>query len=310
MPRIFGAFYLYSNKSYLPTVCTICLIFIVLKILCQLTTMRNLYVVLTIVLLGVVACKKKSTAPTADETPPNVTSAIWINNINDSVYLTLNGHDIATGTIPHIISITLPPNDTMIVPPTDLKDAYRYQYNWHTANYKYSNWWAVDANGNAVEELFDYYGDTTDFAFTLTSEQREELLRCFDGDGIYSTWQATNAFNNAGTSVWSFLPDNDKQHEFIISRFHTVKHIFIDTNSAQTTTNLSFALDLSQARTKFDINHMQDRYTLSNNLQGIAPVSTNKIDELYYVPFTIDSATQKRVYQEPYYLLKRVSIEK
>ena len=164
--------------------------------------MQRIYItILLATILFAGACKKKTTAPPATETPTGNARAVIVNSIPDSVYITLSGHDIKTGTLPHIIRITLPPSDTLVIPRADLIDAYHYQYDWHTADYRYSNWFMTDGNGKPQKPSFDYYGDTTDYTLKVSGVLRNELLICLDGNGLSSTWTAVGAFNAAGVSV-------------------------------------------------------------------------------------------------------------
>lgn len=269
------------------------------------------YTITTLIFIGIglAACKKNDKAVVIDDTLEGNATVSLGNTINDSIYVTLSGLDIATGTSPHILEITLPPADTIIVPRTDLKDAHRYQYNWHTADYRYSNWWQTGSDKKAVELVFDYYADTTDYELTFSGEQRNELQILLDGDGQNSTWEAVDAFNGSGVSVWDTLAEAARKHSFIISRFHTAKHIFIDTNNKEDVTNLSFSIDVSQPRVWLNVSYETDSFILSNNLSGIASLKTDKQDELYYVPLSKESNGGIK-YLQPYYLLSRKSVQR
>lgn len=261
------------------------------------------------IFVAINACKKKeTTAPVSAGQVGNATAVI-INNIADSVYITFSGHDIATGTIPHIIAITLPPADTLIIPTADLKNAYRYSYDWHTADYTYSNWFMVDANGMTPELLFDFYADSTDYMLNINGIKRNELLICLDGNGLSSTWQAVDAFDTNGTSMWSTMTEREKSHKFILSKYHTSKHFSIDTNNNSKITNFAFSLDISQPRMWLKVTQQLDSYILSNNLAPIVSLSSSANDTLYYSRYYTDTAG-KTVYPEPYYLLTRQSIER
>ncbi|MCB0697766.1 MAG: hypothetical protein KDC07_10400 [Chitinophagaceae bacterium] len=266
-------------------------------------------ILLLAVLVVLAACKKKTYTPVADEEDNGNASAFMINTLPDSVYVTLSGHDIATGTLPHIMSVTLAPSDTLKIPRAELKNAYRYQYDWHTADYMFSNWFVVDANGKAVELLFDYYADSSDYNLEINSTQRKELLICMDGDGVSSTWKAVNAYDLSGTSVWAGLDEHDRDHSFVISRFHTSRHIFEDTAGKATSTNLSFNFDISQPRMWLSVAQPADSYILTNNLASIAPLYTTATDTLYYSRFATDTSG-KVIYPEPFYQLVRQNVER
>lgn len=255
------------------------------------------------------ACKKKTTAPPVSTGQIGNATAVIVNKIQDSVYITLSGHDIATGTLPHIISLTLPPADTLIIPTTDLKNAYRYSYDWHTADYTYSNWFMTDAKGLVPELIFDFYADTTDYLLNINGIQRNEMLICLDGNGISTTWKAVEAYDANGVSVWQAMSEREKFHTFIISKYHTSKHFSIDTNNKSKITNLSFSLDISQPPMWLKVTQVLDSYVLSNNLTPIVSLASSANDTLYYSRFYTDMAG-KLIYPEPYYKLARQSVER
>lgn len=256
------------------------------------------------------ACKKKDQATVPVEDDPG-TAAIQIkSSIKDSVYLLLNGHDITTGVIPHIIKMTLAPEEELTIPRADLRDAYTYEYSWHTADYMYSNWWKLDENSKPKRELITYYSKSeSDFSIDINSTMRRDLLICLDGDGLSSTWEPIDAFDKNGTSVWDTISEKGRNHSFTINRYHAVKHRFIDTADEQTITNLSFVLDVSAPRTWLRIEEYADNYVLTNNLEGIAALQTNADDQLYYANAVVDT-NGVTVFNGPYYLLSRKSVDK
>lgn len=268
-----------------------------------------LVILMVFVIVGSFSCKKKGLVTSGGDSVLGEAKIRIINTISDSVYLLMNGHDIATGTLPHIFEMVVPPGGALDIPRTDLKNAYRYEYDWHTKDYTYSNWWATGADGKAVELILEYYADTTDYEFALQGQQRNDLLRCLDGDGLSSYWQPTDAFNASGTSVWATLTDEEKAHSFIIYRHHTIKHTYPDSTGAPIASNFSFALDLSQPRTWLRVDQPSDRYILTNNLQGIAPLSQTNMDKIYYAEGTQGSGGNIE-YNGPFYLLERKSVER
>jgi len=260
------------------------------------------------ILVAIAACKKDPVQqPVVTEETGNA-NAVIVNQVADSVYLTLSGHDIATGTQPHIISITLPPSDTLIIPRADLKNAYRYQYDWHTADYTYSNWFMANAGGKVPELLFDYYADSTDYALVISGTKRNELLICLNGTGLSSSWVAVDAYDATGASVWSSLTDREKAHKFTISRFHTSKHLYTDTFNKSVTTHFSFSLDISQPRMWLQVIQPLDSYVITNNFAPTVQLATSAMDTLFYSRVTTDS-TGKAIYPQPYYKIARQSIE-
>lgn len=266
-------------------------------------------ILLAVYALTITGCKKKDIAVTVEDLQKGNATIVLVNAMPDSVFLLLNGHDISTGTIPHIIDLKLAPGDTLTIPRADLRNAYRYQYTWNTADYKYSNWWRTDAKGKAVASVFDYYADTTNYSFTISSKQRNELIILLDGDGLRSNWEAVNAYNAAGISVWDTLADRTKKHGFIISRFHTARHVSLDTNSKEVVTNLSFSIDVSQPEIWLRAADTTDSYILTTDMKTLAPLKTSATDELYYAGFYEDT-TGAVIYVEPFYLLKRKNVER
>lgn len=255
------------------------------------------------------ACNKKKYADTTQpQGEQGSATATIVNQIQDSVYITLSGSDISTGTQPHIIERVLPPSDTLVIPRADLKNAYRYQYDWHTKDYRHSSWMQADANGVPLSHVFDYYGDGQGYILTVSGQPRDEMLICLDGDGLATTWQAIDACNASGLSVWSALTERERTHSFVISRFHTVKHSFIDTSNTARTTNLAFMMDMSLPRIWLKVQQKADSYVLSNNLSPYLNKATSAKDTLYYSRYTIDTAGAH--YLEPYYLLVRKSVER
>ncbi|HYD21121.1 MAG TPA: hypothetical protein VEB40_06590, partial [Flavipsychrobacter sp.] len=240
--------------------------------------------------LVVHSCKKKETgSSTPVEEIKGDAIAVVVNKIPDSVYISFSGLDIATGTRPHLIGLTLPPSDTLIIERADLKDSYRYQYEWHTKDHTYSSWLATDMSGYHKGSSFDYFGESQDYVLMIEGAQRNEQLICLDGDGFSSTWEAVDAFDASGASIWNSLTEREQAHSFTISRFHTVKHSFIDTSDRQRTTNLAFALDMSSQHMWLKVEQKADSYVLCNDLSPHLSVSTQARDTLYFSRFTSDS---------------------
>lgn len=272
--------------------------------------MRRTYIIIIfIAITAIYACKKRTTVtPPGPEGIKGNASAIIVNKIQDSVYITFSGADIATGTQPHIIEKTLSPGDTLIIARADLKDAYRYIYDWHTKDYTRSNWMQTDAGGKPVLSSIDYYGEQQDYMITIEGQQRNEMLICLDGDGLSSTWEAIDAFDTLGASIWGSLTDREKEHRFVITKFHTARHSFIDTPNNPRTTNLAFTLDMSSPRMWLKVEQKADSYVISNDLSPYLSRSTQAKDTLYFCKYTRDSTGI--VYPQPYYLLTRKSVER
>lgn len=269
--------------------------------------MRRIGIFIALVLV-VHACKKEAVHTPPPESIKGNASAVIVNNIPDSVYISFSGLDIATGTLPHIMEFTLPPSDTLVIPRPDLKDAHRYKYEWHTKDYTYSSWLNTDMVGNYKESAFDYYAEAQDYVLNIDGVQRNEQLICLDGNGVSSTWVAVDAFDTTGASVWDSLTERERMHSFVISRFHTVRHSFIDTPNKPRTTSRAFALDMSQERMWLKVENKADSYVLCNNLAPYLSKSTQAKDTLYYSRYTRDSTGI--VHPQPYYLLKRESVER
>ncbi len=272
--------------------------------------MRLTPAIITIMAFTVfLACKKKQVVDTNQSAGiKGNASAIIINQVQDSVYITFSGLDITTGTQPHILERVLPPSDTLVIPRADLKDAYRYQYDWHTKDYRRSSWMQTDASGKPQLQSIDYYGEQQDYPIIIDGQQRNEMLICLDGDGRSTTWEAVDAFDTLGLSIWGSLTERERAHTFVISRFHTVKHGFIDTPNNPRTTNLAFTMDMSAPRMWLRVLQKADSYVLSNDLSPHLNRATQAKDTLYFSRFTTDSTGI--IYPQPYYLLVRKSIER
>ena len=255
------------------------------------------------------SCKKKEAVQAQDnEGVKGNASAVIVNKLADTVYLTLSGLDIATGTLPHVLQLTLPPGDSTVVPRADLKDAYKYGYDWHTADYTYSSWLVTDATGKPKNLSFDYYGEAEDYKISVESAKRMEMLICLEGDGLSSTWEAVDAYDATGASVWATLSDRERKHSFVVSRYHTSRHQFIDTPNTPRTNLLSFSLDMSLPRMWLKVDHPAEAYVLCNDLAPHLALSTQARDTLYYSRCLPDSTGI--VYPPPYYVLKRVRVER
>lgn len=253
------------------------------------------------------ACKKKVTVAPSVNTDTGNASISIINTIPDSVYITLNGHDIKTGTLPHIINLTLAPNDTLVLPRADMKDAHRYQYTWYTANYKHSNWFLTDADGLPLKQYIDYYTIAPDYMLQASSPARNELLICMDGDGMSSSWTAIDAFDASGVSVWDTLPARAQNHTFVMSRYHTVKHSYTDTANKAKNTNLAFKLNLTEPRMWLSVTSATDNYVITNNMNSIASLNTQAQDTLYYARRSTDTLGAT-IYPPPYYRIVRTGV--
>lgn len=260
-------------------------------------------------LAALFSCKKKETVNTPQpEGIKGNASAIIVNQLPDSVYITFSGLDILTGTQPHIIQHVLPPTDTIVISRADLKDAYRYQYDWHTRDYTRSSWLQTDAGGKPLELGFDYYGEQQDYLITINGQQRNEMLVCLDGDGQSSTWEAIDAFDTLGLSIWNSITERERKHSFVISRYHTIKHSFIDTPNTPRTTRLAFTMDLSSPRIWLKVQQVADSYVLSSDLSPYLNRSTQAKDTMFYSRVSVDSAGI--IYPQPYYMLVRRSVER
>ena len=269
--------------------------------------MLQRYLIVSIIsVLTLLSCKKETGEPTAQNIIQGTAKAVIVNSINDSIRITFSGLDIATGTSPHLLNLTLLPNDTLIIPRNSLKNATRYIYTWHTNDYRFSNWFKF-INGVKVKNEFDYFADTTDYNIVIDGKERDDLLICLNGTGTSSTWVAIDAYNSSGSSIWNSLNNREKTHSFVINRFHTIKHNYIDTTNNSKTSQLAFALHDSTNR--FYLNTTQiDKYILSNNINFIAPIAIQAIDTLFYCGYEIDS-NNNITYSQPYYKLARTSIE-
>lgn len=255
------------------------------------------------------SCKKKETVQTQEnEGVKGNATAVVVNKLADSVYITFSGLDIATGTLPHIMQFTLPPGDSITIPRADLRDAYKYRYDWHTADYTHSSWLVTDAVGKPKDLSFDYYGEAENYMIQVESAKRNEMLICLAGDGLSSTWEAVDAYDTTGASVWSTLTDRERSHSLVISKYHTVRHNFIDTPNKPRTTQLAFTMDLSSPRMWLKVAHQADSYILCNDLSPHLALATQAIDTLYYSRYFMDSTGA--VYPPPYYVLRRKSIER
>ncbi|MCB0700928.1 MAG: hypothetical protein H6551_08195 [Chitinophagales bacterium] len=253
------------------------------------------------------ACKKKVDTEPSGTTPLGNAKAILVNRINDSIIINFTGHDIATGTQPHIFSTTVAALDTIELKNTDLKDKYRYSYSWHSADYTFSNWFAFTENMPAIGE-FDYYADSADKQIELNGKKRNDLLICLDGNGISSTWKATNAYDNTGASVWSALPDTIKDHTFIINRYYNSKHTYRDSTNKQVANLLRFTLYDTSSAFMLRVSGTEN-YILTNNLNPIATLETNSLNKLYFSKYYVDTNGNLQ-YPAPYYLIERQSVEK
>lgn len=265
------------------------------------------YHTLILSLLVLAACNKKKISPETPEEKGDAVAVIY-NKLADSVYVTLSGSDISTGTAPHIVNLAMKASDSVVLTPSELKEGYKYQYSWRTPDYRAGSWLNTDASGKVQQQFFNYHSKKEDVSVSLSSAYRDEVLIYFDGAGLSSTWKAVDAFDQSGTSVWSGLTDREKNHLFVISRFQTVKHGFTDTANKQASTNLAFAMDFSQQRTWLFVTHPTDSFIISNDLSAMVPLVAANKQELFYVRRSNTSGTD--IYVPPYYKLVRQNVEK
>lgn len=251
--------------------------------------------------LTIAACKKNVTtpAPVAIEGTATLT---FNNSLQDSVYLDISGHDILTGTIPHIFRITLAPEGAATLPHTEVKNSYRYYYTWHTKDYTYSSWYHTTASGQPMELFFDYYADSTDYILNINGVQRSELNVFLDNDGTTSLWKAVDAYDNTGASIWATLTDSAKNHRFTISKFHTVKHTFTKLGSKEASNTLFFSLPKEADLVSLTVQHPADSFILTQNAAPYANLSTSANDTLFYI------FQKNRSYNPPYYKLARIDV--
>lgn len=274
------------------------------------TTCMNRYSIVLLLFIAAVVCscnKKKVLSPATQEEKGDAAVTI-VNNMPDSVYILLNGRDIATGTLPDIIAVGIPARDSVVFEAGELKTGYRYGYEWHTKDYKASSWMQTGTDGRAVQLSFDYYLSGNDTAIYLQGENRNELLVLLDGDGVSSTWVATDAFDAAGASVWGAISQRERNHSFDISRFHTVKHRFTDTSNKAASTNLAFKMNVTQPRVWLNIAYPTDSFILTNDLAPYATLNTGSMQELFYARMVIDKGII--TYPGPYFKLVRQSVER
>lgn len=265
------------------------------------------YHTLILSLFLLTACNKKKISPEAAEQKGDAVAVIY-NKLADSIYVTLSGSDISTGTSPHIVNLAMKASDSIVLTPSELKDGYQYQYSWYAPGYRAGSWLNTDASGKVQQQSFNYHSKKEDVSVSLSGAYRDEMLIYFDGAGVSSTWKAVDAFDQSGTSVWAGLTDREKNHLFIISRFQTVKHSFTDTANKQASTNLAFAMDFSQQRTWLSVAHPTDSFIISNDLSAIVPLVAANKQELFFVRRSSASGTY--IYVPPYYKLVRQSVDK
>lgn len=253
-----------------------------------------------------VSCKKdKSVAP--DAVTVGTADITIANSVNDSVIITMNGLDIATGTIPHIVEVKVAAGDSVTIPYTELKNSFRYYVDWHTKDHKVANWYQF-SNDQPLQQKVDYFADSSNYFISINGTPRNDLLICMDGDGIFSNWTAIDAYNSFGNSIWSSLSPVEKNHGFIISRYYTIKHVYSDSAGRSTSNQVSFALQDSTSR--FWLNtKVADSFILTNNLYNIAPLQSNAFDTLYYARYMKDSIGNIS-YPQPYYKIVRTSVQK
>lgn len=271
---------------------------------------RKPYIFTIALLTLITACKKKEQPITTPETATGNASCILHNRVPDSVYLQLNGLDIATGTIPHILNLTIAPSDSLVVSRSQLKDKFRYRYYWNTNDYTYSDWFQFGPMGQRPGFEFDYYADSTDYKIDINGSKRNDQLICLDGDGVFSTWKAIDAYDWNKTSVWDTLSTAKKNHRFVISRFYTIKHYFTDTANKDTSITESFWLDTTKEQLYLNTTQV-DKYILTNHFTSLTPLITSAFDTLFYCTYEIDSMHgQSQSFKPPFYMLVRTSVEK
>ena len=262
--------------------------------------MRYTFLIL-IIATTIAGCKKKITTPAPVEEEGNATLTVN-NSLQDSVFIDISGHDIATGTQPHIFSIALAPESTVTIPRADLKSDYKYYYTWHTKDYTYSSWYHTTAAGYPTDLSFDYYTDTTDYVVNISGQQRNELKVFLDNDAVSTLWTAVDAYDNTGTSIWSSLTDSAKNHRFTITKYHTVKHTFTKLASSEASNTLYFSLPKMDGYVSLAVEQETDNFLLTQNASPHVNLSTPANDTLYYI------YRKNGSYIAPFYKLARVKV--
>lgn len=268
--------------------------------------MRYSTILALIILIGLTHCKKDIDVE-KNMTQEGTASITIINKVSDSVFIDMSGHDIATGTIPHVFNTAIAPGDSITIPHTDLKHSFRYNYEWYTKDYSASNWY-IFSNGLPVQYSVDYYKDSSDYFVEINGSKRNDLQICLNGDGLFSYWTAVDAYDNNGASVWSNLADYEQVHKFTISRFYTVKHQYKKFTNKDTSVQVGFALQDTSSNFWLHTK-LIDSFILTNDLSIVAPLQSSAVDTLFYSKYFRDSSGTIHV-QPPHYKIARTSVEK
>lgn len=271
--------------------------------------MRQSLYTLLIAVLMVTSCKKTPIGTNPEPEGIDSTATVsFINVLDDSVTVSLSGLDLATGVIPHVFTVIVPPKDSLVLQPADLGHKYAYKYSWQTADQRHASWFLFNNQADRPDFGFAYFADSTDRSITLSSAARNDKRIAIGGNGSATNWVAVDAYDSTGASVWNGLLDWQQYKKLRITEYYTVKHTV--QNAQYKITSINPAFRLYDTTAKFSLATTAiDSFILTTDLGAISPRSTAAEDTLYFSAFHLDTATGKIVHPGPFFKMARVSVE-
>ncbi len=188
------------------------------------------------------------------------------------------------------LKMTVATGDTAELPIGFVKKSSGFFYTWHTKDYKTSNWYLY-----ASEEILTSSNNTTEFGsryivgkqnnkeyVVLAAPSRNELLYCFSDYGKDTRWQAVDAYDATGASVWNTLALGDRKQDLRITKY---RWLYLNNDTGYFRLRGKSATDC----TLFSVSP-KTQIVLSNTFAPQVPLVSASFDVMYMYN------TEKKVY--------------
>lgn len=254
--------------------------------------MKRLWILPLLVVTSLIACKKKDVTPDIVSQYENYT---FQNKTGKPIIIRL------TDTVGHKVSlINLQPGQLYYFPYHQMKDgeqAAGFTYYWASTDFTMSNWY-IPGYFN-VRPSFGYLQNRISYNIPIepvpTSDRMRYFLFGIDGS---TQWEAIDAYDSTGKSVWDTLNNSKKNHVVIINYDKTgthrrsnyiganiTDHFYYDfTDDIVFKSITAFSTYYNSADTSIHDNY---RLVLTNDLIRISPswpkLSTKSTDTLFLV---------------------------
>ncbi len=159
----------------------------------------------------------------------------------------------------------------------------------------------INYESNQPRNYFNYVGGSS-ITIGLNPNPRKDRLFIYTGWGDGTEWQAVNAYNANGVSVWDTLPAYKKYINVMLNRGNSyyyraqsaTGYIDYSANFLIYDTAQSFSLRSTHSAT----------FIMRDNAAPIAPLASGSTDTLYLIHY--NNITGKDEYIPPYYKMAKV----